>query len=187
MCSLSHCFFFLQENQSEMEKASKKRERNIKMFDQYIRNLRETDQRFSELRPQKSMTTSATTRVSASDLQSKNSTPLSAARLNLRRQHTVDAVCSGWWTGRPALNAMQEQLPHPRVAWESTLTMQVCHFSGVSAEAPQAAGSLAVTTEEEDTDVGRQESSQVGQVVAACTEQSENCYGSPDGFWEAEV
>ena len=197
-----------------MEKASKKRrqqrERNIKMFDQFIRKMRETDHRFSDQRPRISI--APFQRVLAKP--SNPSASLATSKITLRRQQTEDteAVLTGrWWP--PPLSTKQADSPDPKVSWPSsplTKSLQAFQFRSHSAEVPQtlfhlsaepqsvetpeaapveahqAASSLAVVTEDVDAEADTQ-GSHNGPVITAAKELGEGYYITPDGFLEAEV
>lgn len=159
----------------------------MKLFDQYIRNLRGKDHCSSDIQVHKSMSSGAATRLSTLDVPSNKSMAL--PRIILQRQQTVDAAISGHWTSPPAFNSPQEGSSHPKFIWASsplTKPQQVHQFNGLLVEAPQAASSLPVAIEEEDTEVGTQEP-QNSPVKTRKHEVEWKCYKGPDGYCEAEV
>ena len=203
----------LQENQSEMENASKKRrqrrERNIKMFDQFIREMRETDHRFSNQK----------TRSSIAPLRPRSARPTnrsaslapSTSRMPFLRQPTqeTEAVLTGrQWA--PPLSTKPADSAEPKVAWVGsplTKSQQVFHFECNSAEVPKEAeppsveelqasaptsaeaaktsSSLAAVKEVED-EVDTPGPQDI-QVMAAVEELGEGYHRTPDGYMEAEV
>ena len=181
-----------------MENASKKRrqrrERNIKMFDQFIREMRGTNHHFSD---QQTRSSFALRPVTARSTNRSASLATSTSRTRLRRQITQDteAVLTGRpWQWPPPLSTEQADSAEPKVAWvESPLTKsaQAFHFDSHSAEGPKEAqppstNSLAVVIEvEAETDTpGPQD---IQNVITAVEELGEGYYRTPDGFLEAEV
>ena len=195
-----------------MEKASKKRrqqrERNIKMFDQFIRKMRETDHRFSDQQPRISI--APFRRVSAKPY----SASLATSKNTIQRQQTDDteAVLTGRRWLPPPLSAKQADSPDPKVAWASSpLTKSLSvQFDSHSAEVPQAeehqsaepqsvetpqaapveaaqmASSLTVVTEDVDAEIDTQ-GSQDSPVITEAKELGEGNYITPDRFLEAKV
>ena len=196
-----------------MENASKKRrqrrERNIKMFDQYIREMRETDHRFSDQKTRSSIAPLCP--GSARPTNRSASLAPTTSRMPFLRQPTqeTEAVLTGrQWA--PPLSTKPADSAEPKVAWVGsplTKSQQVFHFecnsaevpkeseppsvealqasAPTSAEPPKTSSSLAAVKEVED-EVDTQGPQDI-QVMAAVEELGEGYHRTPDGYMEAEV
>ena len=195
-----------------MERASKKRkqkrESNMKRFDQYIKELRGTDHRFSGQQTGNSL-------ASFRRVASKPSAALATSNAPLRRQqtHETEAVLTGRWHWPPSSSPRQADSADPKAA-SSPLTNSLhgrlefgSHSAEVpqivfqhstespsvealptsaptSVEAPKTATSLPAVAEDVEAEVGTN-GPKNSQVVAP-TEQLNNSYHrTPDGLLEA--
>ena len=131
LCFVMH----VQDNQNEMERASRKRrqqhEKNRKKFDEHIRKMRETDDRFADLQ----QVSAVSAAPSASAQLSSQSASAAKSKIGIRRQQTkeTEALLTGRWTGPPPLQTC-------RHAWDSessplTEFQQHLELDGPSADA----------------------------------------------------
>ena len=130
-----------------MENASKKRrqrhERNIKMFDQFIRKMRETDHRFSDQKTRNYI--APCQRVSGKKFNrsvslSTFNVPFRDSKLNTQRQFSQAGTDGGMQP--PPLSTKQADSLDPTVAWMAsvplTKTPHSFHFDSDPTEVPQA-------------------------------------------------
>ena len=200
-----------------MENASKKRrqrrERNIKVFDQFIREMRETDHRFSDQKTRNYI--APCQRVSGKKFNrsvslSTFNVPFRDSKLNTQRQFSQAGTDGGMQP--PPLSTKQADSLDPTVAWMAsvplTKTPHSFHFECNSAEVPKEAeplsvkalqdsaptsaeaakitSSLAVVAEAVDAEADTQGPQDI-QVMAAVKELGEGYYRTPDGFLGTEV
>ena len=130
-----------------MENASKKRrqrrERNIKMFDQFIREMRETDHRFSDQKTRNYI--APCQRVSGKTFNrsvslSTLNVPFRGSKQNTQRQFSQAGAVGG--TQPLPLSTKQADSLDPTVAWMASVPLTKSphsfHFGSHSAEVPQA-------------------------------------------------
>lgn len=188
-----------------MERASKKRkqkrESNMKMFDQYIKELRGTDHPFSD---QQTRNSAASFQRVASKSFNQGAT-LATSNAALQRQQTreTEAVLTGRWCWAPSSSTRQADSSDgrfefgrhsaevPQIVFQHSTESPPVEAPKTSAptcvEAPKTATLLPAVAEDSEVAEVDTNGPQNSQVIAPAEQLNNGYHRTPDGLLEAEV